>query len=622
MALRDGFTLGTWVVHPLEGRLSRPGESRRVQPKSMEVLLCLAEASGAVVERDTLLRKIWGERAVSDEPLTRCIGELRRALGDNRADPEFILTIPKRGYRLIPVPAPLRDDKATPPVHKSRGKAVFVLLAIATLIATFFLQRQGANVGDELIADQVEQARSIAVIPFADMSEFGDQEYMSDGIAEELLNLLAKVHNLRVISRTSAFAFKGKQVEVREIAARLNVAYVLEGSVRTSGDQIRVTTQLIDARTDSHIWSETYERELKDIFRIQDEIAAAVVSKLELTLLSGTPRARETSPEAYSLFLQARFLHEHTGDGSFARAFEYYEAALDADENYVPAWVWLAALYDDTVNSSDLPYEEVGQRARAAIDRALAIDPNDPLALGMSSLLADAWDNDVTSAAALMQKALSIDPGNPILLRWAAILLNSLGRFEDAIRVSEYLLERDPIGNIAMINLASIYLAAGRFDDAVRVCEIEVALSSASSPCQARLIIGYLLANDAENALELLQQVPGSRVHVRLAPMVLHSLGRQSDFETALAELQQAFQAGDKGLAYWLGRTFVFAGDHGAALTWFETAADAGVLNVAPGAAYFTELQGVPRWEALMNRTGRTEDSLRNIDLTVPVPAF
>lgn len=620
MNLRSGFTMGEWTVFPLEGRLIRPGEERRVQPKSMEVLLRLAEADGQVVERDDLLRAVWAERAVSDEPLTRCIGELRRALGDKRNDPDYILTIPKRGYRLLAaVGTPRSGAKARRRITPAVILAVLAIAVAAGLAGRWLWPDSTDTAVVPAIAERSD--RSIVVLPFVDMSPGGDQEYLSDGISEELLNLLARIPGLRVISRTSAFSFKHANVDVRDIAARLDVAYVLEGSVRTSGRRIRITTQLIDASSDTHLWSATYDRELEDIFAIQDEIAAAVVDKLEMTLFSDAPQARTTDPEAYALFLQGRYLHEHTGGDSFQRAFDYYEAALDVDPAYVPAWVWLAALYDDTVNSAGLPRDEVGRRARDAIGKALAIDPDDALALGMSGILADAWDNDPGTAGARMQRALTIDPGNPVLLRWAAIVLNALGRHEEAARVAEYLVARDPIGSISRVNLAATYILAGRYADAVRVCRIDVELQSDAGPCLSRMIIAHLQLGDGDAARALLDRVEGSRVDTRLAPMTFHALGRSADYEAAMARLQAAYDSGDPGLAYWIGRTYAFTGEDGRAFEWLDRAVELGVADLSPRASYFRSLWNDPRWTALLEKAGRSEAVLDAVALEVALPA-
>ena len=422
--LRSGFTLGPWTVLPLESRLHDGEDSRRVQPKSMDVLLCLAEARGEVVERDELLRQVWGDRAVTDEPLTRCIGELRRALGDSSAERAYIETIPKRGYRLMkpaeplapPPPEPERaDEPPASPVPVSRTRKVLValgLLLLAVLLEVSIERSLEPGPSEEepapIAADIVE--RSIAVLPFTDMSATQDQEYMGDGVAEELLNLLARIRDLRVISRSSTFSLKGSQIDIREVARRFGVAYVLEGSVRTSGDRIRITAQLIDGLTDTHIWSEEYERELDDVFAIQDEIAAAVVGKLQITLLGEPPRSRPTDPRAYAVFLQARALHEQPVGDSMQRAVELYKAAVEIDPEYVPAWVWLAAAYDDTVASIGLPRDEVVRLAKKAIATALAIEPDDPLALGMDSLLTIAWDDDPERAAALIATSARTGP--------------------------------------------------------------------------------------------------------------------------------------------------------------------------------------------------------------------
>ena len=542
MGLRDGFALGPWTVRPLENRISGDGESSRVQPKSMDVLVCLAEARGSVVERDAIMQEVWGGRAVTDEPLTRCIGELRRALGDKPGSPGFIETIPRRGYRLLVEPIVLEDDapKKGPsaedaPLADTSGHsasrfrqiAVALGLIVLAVLLEVVIERSlddPPTPEPEIVSTEVA-GRSIAVLPFEDLSAARDQEYMGDGIAEELLNLLARIRDLRVISRSSSFSLKGTPIDVREVAKRFDVAYVLEGTVRTSGDRIRVTAQLIHGATDTHVWSETYERQLGDVFGIQDDIARAVVGKLQVTLLGDAPSSRATDPDAYAMFLQGRYLHENPADGSMTRSVEFYKAAVDIDPEYVPAWVWLAAAYDDTVNSSELPRDEVIALAREAIDTALAIDPDDPLALGMNGLLIEAWDRDLEAAAEQMQRAIDLDPANPILLRWLAIVLTELGRHDDAVRVAEYLFSRDPVGRITRINLAEIYMNAGRFDDAVQLCEIEVALSSEYSPCGSRLIVALLYAGNANAALEHLEVVAPSRVYTRLAPMVHYGVG-------------------------------------------------------------------------------------------------
>ncbi|KPK58033.1 MAG: hypothetical protein AMJ59_16815, partial [Gammaproteobacteria bacterium SG8_31] len=231
---------------------------------------------------------------------------------------------------------------------------VMLVLAIATVVVDRLLPRQVPAVETAAVeesaapgqADPSQLAaekfapppdRSIAVLPFADMSPDKDQEYLSDGLSEELLNLLAKVPELRVASRTSAFSFKGKDVKIADVAAELNVAHVLEGSVRKAGNRVRITAQLIDAGTDVHLWSETWDRTLDDVFAIQDEIAANVVDELRVTLLGEAPTIEETDPEAYNLFLQARHLGRQGSGESMLRAVDLLKQVLAMDPDYVPA---------------------------------------------------------------------------------------------------------------------------------------------------------------------------------------------------------------------------------------------------------------------------------------------
>ncbi|MBK5097485.1 MAG: adenylyl cyclase, partial [Gemmatimonadetes bacterium] len=224
------------------------------------------------------------------------------------------------------------------PASKRWPAGVLALVGMTALLAgTWYVGRQSAPASDADVAVGVSEA-SIAVLPFADMSPDKDQEYFSDGVSEELLNLLAKIPELRVASRTSAFSFKGETLEISEIAERLDVAHVLEGSVRKDGNQVRVTAQLIDARSDTHMWSETWDRTLDDIFAIQDEIAADVVAQLKVSLLGAAPTVEATDPEAYALFLQARQLgRQFTAEG-YERSNSLYEQALEIEPEYAAAW--------------------------------------------------------------------------------------------------------------------------------------------------------------------------------------------------------------------------------------------------------------------------------------------
>ncbi len=301
MELKQGFKIGPWEVRPLTGEVSGAAGVVHVEPKVMEVLLALAQQPGEVVEREELLRRIWGSRAaVSDEPLTRCIAELRRALGDSRQAPTYIQTIPKRGYRLlspvVPLPrsaapaAPVLPASASTPDNAAPGTpprawranrpttigAVALLVALIALVGGWALQTLNGG-APTATTDEPIARNTIAVLPF--VSDAPDGAYLGEGLADEILNRLSAVDGLRVVARTSAFAVRGSADDVRGIGARLRVAHVLEGTVRRSGDQVRIDARLIDAERGYQLWAASYDGVLDDIFSLEDEIANTIVDE-------------------------------------------------------------------------------------------------------------------------------------------------------------------------------------------------------------------------------------------------------------------------------------------------------------------------------------------------------
>ena len=245
------------------------------------------------------------------------------------------------------------------------------LLVLGAIVAAFMIVSRRPTTSLTAIPE-----KSIAVLPFVNMSEDKEQEYFSDGISEELLNLLAKIPQLQVTARTSSFAFKGKEIGVPEIARTLHVAHVLEGSVRKAGNSVRITAQLIKAGTDTHLWSQTYDRKLDDIFAVQDEIAADVVKQLKVTLLGAAPKARTTDPEAYALYLQAVQLGRQFTAEAFQQSDALYRKVLAIDPRYAPAWDGLARNFGSETSQGLLSSKEGYAQAREAATKALAIDPD------------------------------------------------------------------------------------------------------------------------------------------------------------------------------------------------------------------------------------------------------
>ncbi len=319
---------------------------------------------------------------------------------------------------------------------------------------------------------------SIAVLPFANLSQDAANDYFSDGMSEELLNLLARVPELRVASRTSSFAYKGRNVDVREVARQLGVDTVLEGSVRRSGDQVRITAQLIDAETGYHLWSNTYDRELKDIFAVQDEISAEIVKALKVTL--GTPEegpvvARASPPtenlDAYQLYLQARHQWKRRGEPPIRRSIELLQQALELDPDFARAYSGLAAAYVVLPGYAGEEPEAYLTKAMEAAQQALSRDPNLAEA---HAVLAEIAVNEKrwTDAEAGFFFATSLDPNDPTSHQWYSLLLRQAGRLEKAVEEAKLALEVDPASPIVNLNMAHTYSIMGYDEKALQYRQV------------------------------------------------------------------------------------------------------------------------------------------------------
>ncbi len=414
--------------------------------------------------------------------------------------------------------------------------------------------------------------KSIAVLPFADMSATKDQEYMSDGLAEELLNLLAKIPALRVTSRSSAFAFKGKGVELPEIARRLNVAHILEGSVRKSGNRLRITAQLIDARTDIHLWSETYDRDMTDIFAVQDEIAAAVAIQLKLALLGTAAKAKRTDPRAYELYLQAGYIVRQAKPDRYEQSIRLLREAVTIDPNYAAGWNSLGLLYSGDADQGShrfLSVEEAIRLAREAVAKALALDPDFAWAHIALGRIAMQHDGDLAAAARHVAHALALEAGDPALLLPAANLLTNLGRLDQSIALREYAIARDPVNPLTQFNLGVNYYYAGRLDQAIAATRTSLNLAPGRTVSHYIIGLALLAKGDAPAALAEMQQETSPNWKQIGLPFAYHALGKNAEADDALATL---IREGEKGWSYNIASVLAFRGEIDRAFAWLEQA--------------------------------------------------
>jgi len=640
MTQRKGFVLGSWTVYPLEGQLVGNGETRRVQPKSMDVLLCLADSAGEVVEREKLLAAVWGERAPSDEPLTRCIGELRRALGDSPSAPEYILTVPKRGYRLLqpvteiePVETVKKDlpgMDGAPAGFITRLVKFSVAAAILLLVAVVLLQTAGkrpaGNTNPEPAAGTPAGAdstvglnRSIVVLPFVNMSPDEEQEYFSDGISEELLNLLAQVPELRVISRSSAFYYKDKTVNIQTVAEQLNVTHVLEGSVRKSGEQVRITAQLIDARNDDHLWSETYERTLDDIFATQDEIAAKVVEQLKIRLLGNGSTSRTNVPEAYVLFLRARHLGRQFTPEAFEQSIALLEQALALDPEYAAAWDELGRLYRRQAGQGLRPVDESYAMARDATNRALHLDDSLAPAYRSLAVIARNHDRDLATAARHIERAYELEPVNADSISNAAAMASALGRMEQATTLAEYALARDPVNPLITSFTGVLYLHVGRLDEAIATFRSTLILNPGFVGMKFLIGEGLLLKGEADNALANMQEEADEGYRLIGLVMAHHALGQETESDAALSELIDKYE---RDAPYNIAQALSFRDQADVAFEWLEKAVtynDPGLTDITTD-PLFVNIHSDPRWLPFLESIGKSPGQLAAIRFDVTLP--
>ena len=460
--------------------------------------------------------------------------------------------------------------------------------------------------------------KSIAVLPFADMSAEKNQEYMSDGIAEELINLLAQVPDLKVIARTSSFAFKDENVEIADIAKKLNVAHVLEGSVRKSGDKLRVTAQLIRAADSTHLWAQTYDRQMTDVFAVQDEIAAAVVSELKIKLLTATPKTKTTDPKAYALFLQASEAPQHDLS-SFEQAISLYKRVLAIDPTYAPAWDGLANVYYLQMDFGVTTTAQTLPLARDAFNQALTIDPGYAPAYARAALIEGAIEGHLAAAARHLEQGLAHDPRNLDLIGAAVKISRRMGRLDQSLALAEYAASRDPVSVASHEDLGWEYVLAGRFDEAAAEFRTALTLNPDAAILHESLGEVLLHKGDPRAALAEMQQEPFEEQRLGGLSMAYHALGQKAESDSALDDL---IRKGEQTMPYYISYVLAFRGETNRAFQWLEKAIEyrdpyVSWAGIDPN---LKVLHKDPRWLPLLRRLGQAPDQLAAINFNVAVP--
>ena len=470
--------------------------------------------------------------------------------------------------------------------------------------------------------------KSIAVLAFDDMSPAGDQEYFSDGMAEEVLNLLAKINELRVISRSTAFTFKGSNETLSEIAEKLDVTYILEGSVRKAGDRVRITAQLIDARTDAHVWSQTYDRTFDDVFAIQDEISAHVVDELKLTLLGGIPKATEVDPRAYDMYLQAKhmILNWDTSNLDDVNMLEQAETllkqALEIEPKFVALLFELGRVYGRQGSDAGLlTREEVRARRQAITDRVIEIDPNSAAAFFWQGFMAWEYENDLHGAAAYFEQAMRADPSALDHMRGIVFFLADIGRVEEAIAIGNYNVRRDPACSICVYSLSWAYRKSGRHQEAAKALENILLWRQPDVSFYWNLGTMWLHAGHPDKALDAFQKELDVGTRDYAVIFALHDLGRMEEFESRLAERIKEAERGEEGREG-VARIYAWMGENDKAFEWLDYMVETegsemiGIIDTD----YYEKIKSDSRWRALREKHGYFDVPIEGIEIEVTLP--
>jgi TolB-like protein/DNA-binding winged helix-turn-helix (wHTH) protein/Tfp pilus assembly protein PilF len=597
---------GTYEVCLQSGEVRKAGLRIRVQRQPLKLLEILLEHPGEVVTREELRSRVWPNESFGDfdQALNIAIGKLRSALGDSAENPRFIETLPKRGYRFIadvsildtgarpkrPESAgdlPGSQEKKTEPGHKLQGaglsgaskrrpwltRRVVVALALLSLLIFFawrFRSQIPAPTG----------IRSIAVLPLENLSGDASQNYFADGMTDELITDLAQISALRVISRTSVMAYKGARKPLPQIARELNVDAMVEGTVLRSGDQVRITAQLIEASTDKHLWSRSYEGELRDTLALQNRVAGAIADQIRISLTpqeqTALKNAKVVNPEAYESYLKGRyFWNKRTADG-FKVALAYFNQAIEEDPKYAQAYSGLADTY---VLLGDWEYgvmapKEAYPKAKAAATKALELD--NTLSDAHTSLASlGMFDWDWQSAGKEFRRAIELNPGYATAHQWYAWHLNLLGRqreaiaeirkaesldplsliisadtadllfvarrYDESIQQSRKTLEMDPNFAIAHFELSQAYLQKRMYSEAIAELQRAIELSGGSTTFTSNLAYAYAVSERRNEAVKILNDLTsrsnGSSDAAEIA-LIHAGLGEK---DQAMAWLEKAF---------------------------------------------------------------------------------
>ena len=620
------YVFGEFRLDPRSRVLFRAGEMVALYPKAIDVLIFLVESQGHVATKEELLERVWPDTFVEESTLTRSISVLRKALGDTPEGHAYILTVPKRGYRFV---APIHEEQAdgasrssspakpirespppaiSPSITRMRRLEWIAAAALALLLVSAGYLYWARYRSRPAIAPRI----MIAVLPVQNLTGNVEREFISDGLTEGIIAQLGRINpeRLGVIARTSAMTYKHSTKTVRQIGSELRVEYVVESSLRQSGERLRITTQLVRVKDQTHLWSQDYDRTVRDLVSLQDDFAHAIASGIRMKLVATShqplPSTRSTNPDAYLAYLEGRFYWNQRSVAGLERAIVHLRQAIQLDPNYALAYSGLADAYCSLGVIGDVAAAEVFPKARVAAEKALELDSSLAEAHNSLAYVKFSYDWEWNAAEAEFQRAIALNPNYATAHQWYGQFLRLMGREEEAIIEGRESLDLDPLSLIINVEAGLPYYYLRRYDEALR--HFRKALELEPNFALAHHDIGWVLESEGKypEAIEELERAVQISDVAALWSALGHAYGMAGRRRDAMKVLQRLEELSRRHYVapMYKATVYVGLGDYDKAMDLFEKSYDErcwGMLWFRIGQS-LKPLRGTPRFERLMRK--------------------
>ena len=623
------YGFGEFTLDPRRRILVRGDSSISLTPKAFDVLFFLVRNPNRLVSKEELLRAVWGDTFVEDGNLTQYISHLRKALGDNSEDARLIVTIARKGYQFAgevvvsqttpatpgegqlieaersqtdAAPAPdVPRIEASPGKSKSWQKGVIAASSIFVLAMAGYVSWRHYRLTTLPEPGKV----MLAVLPFQNLTGDPSKEYLADGLTEETISQLGRLNpeKLGVIARTSVMGYKHTDERLDQIGRDLSVQYVLENSLRESGDHIRLTAQLIQVKDQTHLWSQDYDYPVNDILHVEDDVAGEVAHEIRLRLTSQQQQrltqSHPVNPEAFDAYMQGYYFFERNTNQDAALAEKYYERATQLDPSYASAWVGLSRVRNWQVNIDLIPAGEGHRLAREEVERALALDPDLAEAQAQMGRIKQQADFDWAGASASFGRAVVLEPENPELVRMAAYSAADLGRLDEALQLDRRALDLDPLNAAGWDALAETKFYMGNLNEAAIDGKKALELSPDVWPGAILLSRIYIMQGRPQDALAEIELVRFDARRVWLHAIAYHMLGREKESDAALRELIAKYQE-----PTYVAEVYACRNQSDKAFEWMDRAyaqRDSGLITTKVN-PFLKSLHTDPRFAALLKK--------------------